>query len=110
MMWTMQFAVIKTGGKQYKVAAGDQLYIEKLDLETGKEFDFEEVLLVGNGSEKDLKIGTPMVDGAKVHAKVISQGKSAKKIIFKYSSKTRYKKKKGHRQPFTKVGILSISA
>lgn len=110
MIRPMSFAVIKTGGKQYKVQAGDTLLIEKLDLETGKEFDFEEVLLLGNSSIENLKIGAPLVSGAKVHAKVLDQGRAKKKIVFKYSSKTRYKKKKGHRQPFTKVEILSITA
>lgn len=104
------FAVIKTGGKQYKVTEGNKLLIEKLTKEAGEEFDFEEVLLVANGSPETTKIGQPLVMGAKVHAKVLEQGKAKKKIVFKYHSKTRYKKKKGHRQPFTKVEILKITA
>ncbi|MEX1063829.1 MAG: 50S ribosomal protein L21 [Candidatus Paceibacterota bacterium] len=104
----MSFAVIKTGGKQYKVSEGDQLLIEKLDHEVGVEFDFDEVLLVGNAKPENAKIGQPLVEGAKVHARVMDQGKAKKKIVFKYSNKTRYKKKKGHRQPFTKVEILKI--
>ncbi len=99
----MTFAVIKTGGKQYKVAEGETLLIEKLEVETGNEVVFDQVLLT------DTTIGTPLVSGAKVTAKVIEQGKGKKKIVFKYASKTRYKKKKGHRQPFTKVEILSIT-
>ncbi len=98
------FAVIKTGGKQYKVSEGDKLMIEKLDVETGKEVVFDEVLLT------ETAIGTPLVSGAKVTAMVLEQGKAKKKIVFKYSSKTRYKKKKGHRQPFTKIEITKITA
>ena len=100
----MSFAVIKTGGKQYKVAVGDKLLIEKLDLAEGAEVIFDQVLLL------DETIGTPLVDGAKVTSKILEQGRAKKKIVFKYSSKTRYKKKKGHRQPFTKVEILSIAS
>ncbi|MDO8494919.1 MAG: 50S ribosomal protein L21 [bacterium] len=106
----MGFAIIKTGGKQYKVAEGDKVLIEKLEQEVGKEFDFEEVLLVTNGSAENAKIGQPFIKGAKVHAKVLEQGKAEKKIVFRYHSKTRYRKKKGHRQPFTKVEILKITA
>ena len=98
----MSFAVIKTGGKQYKVAVGDRVLIEKLDAEEGKDVTFDQVLLV------DDTIGTPLVAGAKVTANVIEQGRAAKKIVFKFKNKTRYKKKKGHRQPFTKVEIIAI--
>ena len=100
------FAVIKTGGKQYKVAEGDVLYIEKL-VHEGDEVVFNEVLLVVNGS---VQVGKPFVSGAKVTAKVLEDGKGEKKMVFRYKSKTRYKKKKGHRQPFTKVQILKIEA
>jgi len=106
----MSFAVIKTGGKQYKVAEGDKLLIEKLDQPIGAEFDFEEVLMVANGSAEEVKIGTPLVGGAKVRARVLEHAKGDKKIVFKYTRKTRYKKKKGHRQPYTKVEILKITA
>ena len=106
----MTFSIIKTGGKQYKVTEGDKILVEKLDWETGSEFDFEEVLLIANGKAENAKIGQPLVEGAKVHAKVLEQGRADKKIVFKYHSKTRYKKKKGHRQPFTKVEILKITA
>src|SRR3989344_1592303 len=99
----MSFAVIKTGGKQYKVAVGDKLEIEKLDAEAGSEVVFDEVLMTEN------QIGTPVVSGAKVMAKVLVQGRADKVIVFKFKNKTRYKKKKGHRQPFTKVEILSIT-
>ena len=106
----MSFAVIKTGGKQYKVAEGGKLLIEKIDRPVGEEFDFEQVLMVGNGSADSVKIGTPLVEGGKVHARVLDHAKGDKKIVFKYHNKTRYKKKKGHRQPYTKVEILKITA
>ncbi|MDO8492664.1 MAG: 50S ribosomal protein L21 [bacterium] len=104
------FAVIKTGGKQYKVVEGGKFLIEKLDQAVGEEFDFEEVLLVGNAKAENAKIGTPLVDSAKVHARVLDHGRAKKKIIFKFKNKTRYWKKKGHRQPYTKVEILKITA
>lgn len=97
-------AVIKTGGKQYKVAEGDVLTIEKLGHDEG-EIVFEEVLLVVNG---EVKIGKPIVSGAKVTAKVLEEGKGKKKMVFRYKSKTRQHKKKGHRQPYTKVQITKI--
>ena len=104
------FAIIKTGGKQYKVAEGDKLLIEKLNQPIGAEFDFEEVLMISNGSAEEAKIGTPLIEGAKVRARVLDHAKGDKKIVFKYTRKTRYKKKKGHRQPYTKVEILQIIA
>lgn len=100
------FAVIKTGGKQYKVAEGDVLSIEKVKNEDGK-LVFENVLLAGEGD--DLKIGEPLISGAKVEAKVLEDGKGDKKMVFRYKSKTRQRKKKGHRQPYTKVQITKIS-
>lgn len=99
-------AVIKTGGKQYIVAPGQKIKIEKLDNKEGSEVTFSEVLLVEKG--KSLEIGTPRVQGAKVIGKVLKQGKGKKVIVFKYKPKTRYKVKKGHRQPFTEVEILKI--
>ncbi len=104
------FAVIKTGGKQYKVAEGEKLLIEKLDQPIGAEFDFEEVLLIGDGETDNTKIGVSLVEGAKVRARVLEHAKADKKIVFKYTRKTRYKKKKGHRQPYTKIEILKITA
>ena len=106
----MSFAVIKTGGKQYRVVEGGKLLVEKLDQVVGEEFDFKEVLLVGNAKAENAKIGMPLVDGTKVHARVLDHGKAKKKIIFNFKNKTRYWKKKGHRQPFTKVEILKITA
>lgn len=100
------FAVIKTGGKQYLVSPGDKIKIEKLDKAEGKEITFGQVLLVEKG--KSIKIGTPLVKGAKVMAKVIKQGRAKKVIVFKYKPKKRYQKKMGHRQPYTEVEILKI--
>jgi len=98
-------AIIKTGGKQYKVAPGDKIKIEKIE-EEGKEIIFKEVLLVEKN--RKLEIGTPFVKGAKVVAKILSQGKGKKVIVFKYKPKTRYKKKAGHRQLYTEVEITKI--
>ena len=99
-------AVIKTGGKQYLVAPGDKIKVEKIKGEEGKEVLFDEVLLVEDKGEVEL--GQPVVAGAKVLAKVLEQGREKKIIIFKYKPKKRYKKKTGHRQPYTKVEILKI--
>lgn len=99
-------AIIKTGGKQYLVKPGDKIKIEKIDKKEGSEITFKEVLLVEKN--KKVEIGTPLVKGAKVIGKILSQGKAKKVIIFKYKPKTRYKVKKGHRQPFTEVEILKI--
>lgn len=99
-------AVIRTGGKQYLVSPGDKIKIEKLDAKEGSEITFSEVLLLEK--EKSLEIGTPLVKGGKVIGKVLKQGRGKKVIVFKYKSKTHYKKKKGHRQPFTEVEILKI--
>jgi len=99
-------AVIKTGGKQYLVEPGDKLKIEKIDKEPGKDMTFDEVLLFEKN--KKLEIGTPFLKGIKVKAKVLEQDKYKKVIIFKYKPKKRYKKKTGHRQPYTLVEIESI--
>ena len=100
-------AVIRTGGKQYLVAPGDKIKIEKLDKRESDEIVFDEVLLLEKN--KKLDIGCPTVKGVKVTAKVLRQAKAKKVIIFKYKPKKRYKVKKGHRQPFTEVEILKIS-
>ncbi|MEK7604148.1 MAG: 50S ribosomal protein L21 [Patescibacteria group bacterium] len=108
----MTFAIIKTGGKQYKVAEGDVLTVEKLS-HSGGEVVFEDVLLSVNDLPDEaakVKIGKPNISGAKVTANVLEDGKSKKKMVFRYKSKTRYKKKKGHRQPYTKVQITKIEA
>lgn len=102
------FAIIKTGGKQYKVSEGDVLMIEKL-ADAKDEISFDQVLLVSDGDKA--KIGQPTVSGAKVTAKVLmAEGKGEKKMVFKFKAKTRQRKKKGHRQPFTKVQITKITA
>ena len=106
----MSYAVIKTGGKQYLVSEGDKFLVEKIEQEIGGEFDFDQVLMVGNSDAGNAKIGMPLVDGAKVSARVLDHIRGKKKIVFKYKSKTRYKKKKGHRQPYTRIEILKISA
>lgn len=99
-------AIIKTGGKQYLVKPGDKIKVEKLEAEAGKEVTFSEVLLCDN--EGKMELGAPVVKGATVTGKVVSQGKGAKLIIFKYKSKKRYKRKIGHRQTFTEVEITDI--
>ena len=99
-------AIIKTGGKQYIVKPGDKLKVEKIDEKEGKEIFFDEVLLVEKN--KKLEIGTPHVRDVKVEAKVLSHGKGDKIIVFKYKAKKRYKRKIGHRQPFTEIEITSI--
>jgi large subunit ribosomal protein L21 len=102
-------AVIKTGGKQYLVSPGDKLNIEKLKgEEADKVIDFKEVLLIHDEKKNKTVIGEPFIEKAKVTAKVIEQGKAAKIVIFKYKAKKRYQKKKGHRQPFTKIEIIDI--
>ncbi len=102
------YAVVITGGKQYKVQEGDTLYIEKLNAEAGQKVELTEVLLV----EKDgqVKVGTPKVEGAKVVLDVVRHGKGQKIIVFKYKAKKNYRRKKGHRQPFTQVVVEKIEA
>ena len=99
-------AVIVTGGKQYTVAEGDVLFVEKLNAEAESTVNFEQVLAVLDG--ENTKIGTPVVEGAKVEAKVVKNGKGKKITVFKYKAKKNEKKKIGHRQPYTKVQIEKI--
>ncbi|MDO8743130.1 MAG: 50S ribosomal protein L21 [Candidatus Azambacteria bacterium] len=101
----MKFAIIKTGGKQHLVKEGDKLKLGKLIANEGDSVEFGEVLLM---ADKEVKIGTPLVEGTKVSAKILKQGRSKKVIVFHYHSKTRYKKKAGHRQHFTQVEITGI--
>ena len=101
------YAIIKTGGKQYKVSEGDLVRVEKLNYEVGETVDFEEVLLVSN--DGDIKVGSPVVEGAKVSATVEDQNKAKKIVVFKYKPKKQYRKKHGHRQPYTLVKINSRS-
>lgn len=100
------YAVIETGGKQYKVEQGDVVFIEKLNAEAGEQVTFDKVLVVGGDN---LKIGAPYVDGATVTATVAKQGKAKKIIVYKYKPKKGYHKKQGHRQPYTKVEITAIN-
>lgn len=99
------FAVIETGGKQVKVAVGETIYVEKLDLNEGDEVVFDKVLFVDGDSAK---VGAPYIGGAKVTGKVLKQGKEAKVLVFKYKSKANYRRLQGHRQPYTKVSIENI--
>ena len=101
-------AIIVTGGKQYKVAEGEAVFIEKLPAETGDQVVFDQVLAILDGD--NAAIGTPVVSGAKVEAKVVKNGKGKKVRIFKYNPKKGYRKRQGHRQPYTKVEITKISA
>lgn len=100
------FAVIETGGKQYRVALQDKLKVEKLEVQEGETILFDQVLLVSD--EKAIAIGKPYVEGAQVSARVVAHGRDDKKIVFKYHNKTRYRKKKGHRQHFTEIEIVGI--
>jgi large subunit ribosomal protein L21 len=101
------YAVIETGGKQYKVQEGDVVFIEKLDAEDGEVVNFDKVLAVSN--EGNVTFGKPLVENASVSAKVLGQGKSKKIIVFKFKPKKNYRRKAGHRQPYTKVQIEKIS-
>lgn len=102
------YAVIETGGKQYKVQQGDVIYIEKVDAAEGDVVKFDRVLLLSK--EDGLVVGSPLVAGASVSAKVEKHGKDKKIIVFKYKPKKNYRKKQGHRQPYTKITIESIQA
>lgn len=95
-------AVIETGGKQYYVTEGSILYVEKLDTEAGSEVELDKVLMVND------KVGNPYVKGAKVIGEVVKHGKNKKIIVFKYNAKKNYRKKQGHRQPYTKIEIKKI--
>ena len=100
-------AIIETGGKQYKVTEGDTLFVEKLPNEAGDAIVFDQVLAVIDGEKATF--GTPVVEGAKVDASVVKNGKGKKVIVFKYKPKKGYRRKQGHRQPYTKVTIGKIS-
>ena len=102
------YAVIETGGKQYRVQEGDTIFVEKLDANEGESISFDKVLLVSG--EGDVKVGKPYVDGAVVSGNVVEQGKGKKVIVFKFKAKKDYRKKQGHRQPYTRVKIEKINA
>ncbi len=102
------YAIIETGGKQYKVEAGDSVYIEKLDVTQDDEVSFDKVIAVGK--DDGMTVGAPFVEGATVTAKVIKNGRAKKIVVFTYKSKKNEKRKKGHRQSYTKVEITAINA
>ena len=100
------YAIIESCGKQYKVAEGDVVFFEKLDVEEGKKVTFDKVILVSNDGK--IEVGTPNVKGVKVEGKVVSHGKGKKIRVYKYKAKKNYRRTQGHRQPYTKVEITSI--
>ena len=100
------FAVVKTGGKQYKVAQGDMIQVEKLEAEAGKSIDLADVLMLCDGDK--VTVGTPVVAGAKVTAEVVSQSRSGKVIVFKKKRRQNYRRKNNHRQEFTVLKITAI--
>ena len=102
----MDFAIIKTGGKQYKVSAGQKFKVEKLAGEVGGSIVFKEVLL--HSKDGAVKVGMPHVEGAAVEATIVRQARDKKKLVFRYHSKVRYRKTKGHRQHFTEVAITKV--
>ncbi|MGI8316007.1 50S ribosomal protein L21 [Halobacillus mangrovi] len=101
------YAIIETGGKQVKVEKGQEIYVEKVNAEAGETVTFDKVLFVGG---EDTKVGAPFVEGAKVTAKVEKQGRQKKLTVFKYKPKKNYKRKQGHRQPYTKLVVEEINA
>lgn len=101
------YAIIETGGKQYRVQEGDTLFIEKLDVTQGDTIEFDKVLVLSKDGQ--LTVGSPAVNGATVSATVVENGKGPKVIVFKYKAKKDYRKKQGHRQPYTKVKIQNIN-
>ena len=100
------YAIVKTGGKQYKVAEGDVLFVEKLEANAGDVVTLNEVLACTKNGE--LVVGSPVVEGASVQAKVVEQGKAKKVVVYKYKAKKNVRKKQGHRQPYTKLKVVSI--
>ena len=102
------FAVIETGGKQYKVAEGDVIFVEKLDVAEGETYTFDKVLALSK--DGSFKSGAPYVEGASVTASVVKNGKGKKVLVFKYKPKKNYRRRQGHRQPYTKVQIGAIQA
>ena len=102
------YAVIKTGGKQYKVQEGDIIRVEKLNADVGSLVTFDEVLAISD--DNGLKVSSHVLEGAKVEANVLKQGKGKKVIVFKFKSKKNYRRKQGHRQPYTQVQITKINS
>lgn len=106
-MYQEMYAIIETGGKQYRVAEGDYVRIEKLECDAGNSVVFDNVLFVSD--DNGVKVGTPFIDGATVEGTVVEHGKGKKILVFKYKAKKNYRKRQGHRQPFTKVKISAIT-
>ena len=100
------YAIIESCGKQYKVAEGDVVFFEKLDVEEGKKVTFDNVVLVSD--DKKVEVGAPYVKGVKVEGKVVAHGKGKKILVYKYKAKKNYRRTQGHRQPYTKVEITKI--
>lgn len=100
------YAIIETGGKQYKVEEGNTILVEKIEGNDGDLVRFDRILLVSN--DEELKVGKPLVEGAAVEGTIVEQGKSRKVVVFKYKAKKDYRKKQGHRQPYTKVKVEKI--
>ena len=101
------YAILETGGKQYRVAEGDVIKVEKLPGDAGDQIQFDKVLLISDGNE--VKVGTPYIEGAKIAGEIVETGKGKKVIVFKFKSKKDYRRKQGHRQPFTAVEITSLT-
>ncbi len=101
------YAVIRTGGKQYRVSEGDKLRVDRLDGDVGSPIEFGEVLMLGG---EKVAVGKPLVEGARVNAEILAQDRAKKVIVFKMKRRKRYRRKRGHRQPFTEVKITGISA
>ena len=101
------YAIIAAGGRQYRVSQGDVIYIDKVNQEADSKVEFDVLMIGGEG---DVKVGSPVVEGAKVEGKVLDQVKGEKIIVYKYKSKKNYARKAGHRQPYTKVEITAINA
>jgi len=101
------YAIVQTGGKQYRVETGDTIRVESLPVHTGEVIEVGDVLAVSQ--DGDITIGTPTVEGAKVRAQVVSQGRDKKIVVFKYKNKTRYRRKTGHRQMYTEIKITDIT-
>ncbi|WP_146551205.1 50S ribosomal protein L21 [Rummeliibacillus sp. SL167] len=101
------YAIIETGGKQVKVEAGQEIYVEKINADAGETVTFDKVLFVGG---EDVKVGAPFVEGATVTAKVEKQGREKKVVVFKLKAKKNYRRKQGHRQPYTKLVVEAINA